>query len=454
MKGVITAIHGDIVVVEFADGLPNIYDVLIVEKSDTTRLLLEVHDHTSRTTVKAIALGLTEGLQRGMAVRYGAGPLRIPVSQACLGRALNIFGEPIDGKPKLAESSLRSIHRPPPLLTEQTGVSGLLETGIKIIDLLAPFPKGGKIGLFGGAGVGKTVLLMEFIHKIAKVYAGISIFCGVGERMREGHELWREMESQGLIDNAILVFGQMHESPGVRFRTPLTAITLAEYCQDELRKDVLFLMDNVYRFVQAGNEVSVLMGRLSSRVGYQPTLLSELAEVEERLVSTGKGFITSVQAIYVPADDISDPACANVLPHLDTTIVLSRDIAAKGLYPAIDPMASTSKYLNPEDVGSRHYDVARRVKEHLARYRELLDIIAMLGIEELSAADQKIVRRARRLERFLTQPFFLTEAFTGRKGKHVPLARTIAGCESILAGDLDATPEEAFFMIGTLEDLP
>jgi F-type H+-transporting ATPase subunit beta len=453
MKGVITAIRGDIVEVEFSDGLPTIYDVLIVEKADGTRLLLEVHDHTSRTTVKAIALGLTEGLQRGMPVAHGEGPLQIPVSRECLGRALNIFGEPIDGKPQVAASSFRPIHRSPPALMEQTGASGLLETGIKIIDLLAPFPKGGKVGLFGGAGVGKTVLLMEFIYKIARVYAGISIFCGVGERIREGHELWREMESQGLIDNAILLFGQMHESPGIRFRAPLAAITLAEYCRDELRKDVLFLMDNVYRFVQAGNEVSVLLGRLSSRVGYQPTLLSELADVEERLVSTGKGSVTSVQAIYVPADDIADPACANVIPHLDTTIVLSREIAAKGLYPAIDPMMSTSKYLNPEDAGARHYDVAGRVREHLARYRELLDIIAMLGIEELSAPDQKIVRRARRLERFLTQPFFLTEAFTGRKGRHVQLARTIADCETILDGAMDTTPEEAFFMIGTLEEL-
>jgi F-type H+/Na+-transporting ATPase subunit beta len=453
MKGVITAIRGDIVEVAFSDGLPTIYDVLIVEKADATRLLLEVHDHTSRTTVKAIALGLTEGLQRGMAVAYGEGPLHIPVSRECLGRALNIFGDPIDGKPKVSASSLRPIHRPPPALMEQTGASGLLETGIKIIDLLAPFPKGGKVGLFGGAGVGKTILLMEFIYKIAKVYSGISIFCGVGERMREGHELWREMESQGLIDNAILLFGQMHESPGIRFRAPLAAITLAEYCRDELRTDVLFLMDNVYRFVQAGNEVSVLLGRLSSRVGYQPTLLSELADVEERLVSTGKGSVTSVQAIYVPADDIADPACANVLPHLDTTIVLSREIAAKGLYPAIDPMMSTSKYLNPEDAGTHHYDVAGKVREHLARYRELLDIIAMLGIEELSAPDQKIVRRARRLERFLTQPFFQTEAFTGRKGRHVPLDRTIADCETILAGAMDTTPEEAFFMIGALEEL-
>jgi F-type H+-transporting ATPase subunit beta len=442
-----------VVEIEFTDGLPNINDVLYVNKHDATQLLLEVHDHSSRTSVKSIALGYTEGLQRGMPVTYGQGSLCVPASRECLGRALNIFGEPIDGKPALKEFTLCPIHRRPPTLQEQTASTGLLETGVKIIDLLAPFPSGGKVGLFGGAGVGKTILLMEFIYKIAKVHAGISVFCGVGERMREGHELWREMERREILDNAILVFGQMHESPGVRFRAPLSAIALAEYCRDEMGKDVLFLMDNVYRFVQAGNEVSVLLGRLSSRVGYQPTLLTELAEVEERLVSTRHGSLTSVQAIYVPADDITDPACANVLPHLDTRIVLSREISAKGLYPAIDPMLSNSKFLNPEDVGPRHYDIARNVRQHLARYRELLDIIAMLGIEELSSGDQEIVRRARRLERFLTQPFFLTEVFTGRKGQHVPLEQTLDGCGKILSGELDDRPEEAFFMIGGLEGL-
>ncbi|HKK00810.1 MAG TPA: F0F1 ATP synthase subunit beta, partial [Desulfuromonadales bacterium] len=295
MQGTISAIYGDVVEIEFSDGLPGINDVLSVEKADGGRLLLEVHDHASATAVKSIALGYTEGLQRGMTVSATGGPLAIPASRNCLGRVLDIFGAPIDGKPPVEEFELRPVHRRPPTLGEQTIGSGLLETGIKIIDLLAPFPRGGKVGLFGGAGVGKTVLLMEFIYKVAKVHVGISVFCGVGERVREGHELWREMERQGLIDNAVLVFGQMHESPGVRFRTPLSAIAIAEYCRDELGKDVLFLMDNVYRFVQAGNEVSVLLGRLSSRVGYQPTLLSELAEVEERLVSTRGGSITSVQ---------------------------------------------------------------------------------------------------------------------------------------------------------------
>ncbi|HTP66325.1 MAG TPA: F0F1 ATP synthase subunit beta [Geobacteraceae bacterium] len=450
LHGVITAIHGDIVEVAFAEGLPGINDALFIKRADGTGITLEVHQHTSTTSVRAIALGFTEGLKRGMPVEHGGGPLRIPVGEKCLGRVFNLFGEPIDEGPPLADFTLCPVHRPPPLLREQMAVSGILETGIKVIDLLSPFPKGGKIGLFGGAGVGKTVLLMEFIYKVATVYSGISVFCGVGERMREGHELWKEMQGRGIMENALLLFGQMYESPGVRFRVPLSAITMAEFFRDEVGKDILFLMDNVYRFVQAGNEVSVLLGRLSSRVGYQPTLLAELAEVEERLVSTGRGSITSVQAIYVPADDITDPACAGVFPHLDTTVVLSREIAARGLYPAIDPLLSTSKFLSPEEVGERHCAISHKVREHLSRYKELLDIIAMLGIEELSPGDRLIVKRARRLERFLTQPFFLTQEFTGRKGRHVPLEKTLAGCERILSGEMDNVPEEAFFMTGAI----
>jgi F-type H+-transporting ATPase subunit beta len=453
MEGIITAIHGDVIEIDFSGGLPNINDALIVKKPDRKNIILEVHDHISRTSVKAIALGFTQGLKRGMSVISSGRPLHIPVCKGCLGKPLNIFGEPIEGEYPTEDFVQRPIHKPPPMLEEQIPPSGILETGIKIIDLLSPFPKGGKIGLFGGAGVGKTVLLMEFIYKIAKIYSGISVFCGVGERMREGHELWREMQRQGMINNAILVFGQMCESPGIRFRVPLTAITLAEFFRDEVGSDILFLMDNVYRFVQAGNEVSVLLGRLSSRVGYQPTLLSELAEVEERLVSTKNGSITSVQAIYVPADDITDPAVANVFPHLDTTVVLSREIASKGLYPAIDPLVSTSKFLSPEDVGERHYEISRKVKEYLSRYKELLDIIAMLGVEELSPADRRIVKRARRLERFLTQPFYLTEEFTGRKGRHVPLDKTLDDCEMILSGKADGVSEESFFMIGNIEEI-
>jgi F-type H+-transporting ATPase subunit beta len=450
MQGPILAIHGDVVEVAFRNGLPRIHEALSVQKNDTKDIVLEVYEHTSGTTVKAIALGFTEGLKRGMQVVASGGPILIPVSKTSLGRSFNIFGSPIDGMPPPVGASMLPIHKRPLPLQEHVPASGILETGIKIIDLLAPFPRGGKIGLFGGAGVGKTVLLMEFIYKIAKLYSGISIFCGVGERMREGHELWREMQRKGIMQNSILVLGQMAESPGIRFRLPLSAITMAEFFRDELCSDILFLMDNVYRFVQAGTEVSVLLGRLSSRVGYQPTLASELAEVEERLVSTKRGSITSVQAIYVPADDLTDPAVAGVFPHLDTTIVLSREISAKGLYPAIDPLSSTSKFLSPEDIGERHYEIASRVKEHLTRYRELLDIIAMLGIEELSQSDKLTVKRARRLERFLTQPFFLTEEFTGRSGRHVPLDMTLGGCESILSGELDDKPEEEFFMIGEI----
>jgi F-type H+-transporting ATPase subunit beta len=453
MEGTITAIHGDIIEIEFRDGLPDINEALIVKKPDKTSIVLEVHEHTSNTKVKAIALGFTQGLKRGMTVEATGEPLRFPAHKDCLGRALNIFGVPIDGEPFLESYTQMPIHRPSPELEEQIYASGILETGIKMIDLLSPFPKGGKIGLFGGAGVGKTILLMEFIYTIAKIYSGISIFCGVGERMREGHELWKEMQRRSIIENAILVFGQMSESPGIRFRTPLAAITLAEFFRDKLGRDVLFLMDNIYRFVQAGNEVSVLLGRLPSRVGYQPTLSAELAEVEERLVSTKNGSITSVQAIYVPADDITDPAVANVFPHLDTTVVLSREIAARGLYPAIDPLLSTSKFLSPEEVGERHYEISDKVREHLSRYKELLDIIAMLGIEELSSEDRVIVKRARRLESFLTQPFFITEEFTGRRGKHVPLSNTLDGCEMILSGNMDEIPEEAFFMIGDIEEI-
>ena len=453
-RGEIVAVHGDVIEVAFAGRLPNIHEALTVRKADGSLLVLEVHDHASPTVVKAIALGSTQGLQRDLPVEATARSVLVPVGAGNLGGVFNLFGERLGGAPVPPAAVRKPIHVAPASLGQQVPAKGILETGIKIIDLLAPFPRGGKIGLFGGAGVGKTVLLMEFIHTVAKVHAGISVFCGVGERMREGHELWKEMEQKKILERAILVFGQMCESPGVRFRVPLAAITMAEDARDALGKDVLFLMDNVYRFIQAGNEVSVLLGRISSRVGYQPTLVAELAEVEERLVSTPSGSITSVQAIYVPADDITDPAVASVFPHLDTTVVLSRAIAAKGLYPAVDPLLSTSKFLNPEDVGPDHYGTALQVREHLARYRELLDLISILGIEELSQEDRLVVKRARRLERFLTQPFFLTAEFTGRGGRHVPLEKTISGCRSILSGRADDLPEESLFMLGELEGLP
>jgi len=453
LKGKVTAVHGHVVEIEFKEGTPALNETIVIKRHDGRDLLLEVHKHQNHSSVIAIALGSPDGLQRGLTATATGKPFLFPVGKECLGRAFNIFGDPIDGRPPIKEYVLKPIHRKPPSLQEEVISSGIMETGIKIIDLLAPFPRGGKLGLFGGAGVGKTVILMEFIYKVAKIYSGISVFCGVGERMREGHELLMEMKRQGIIDNSILVFGQMDESPGIRFRVPLSGVAVAEYLRDEMGKDVLFIMDNIYRFAQAGSEVSVLLGRFPSRVGYQPTLSSELAEVQDRLVSTKRGMITSVQAIYVPADDITDPACAGVFPYLDTSIVLSRDMAAQGLYPAIDPISSTSKLISPEGVGKRHFIIAEGVNEHISRYRELKDIIAILGIEELSPSDRLMVKRARRLEQFLTQPFFLTEEFTGRKGRHVTLQETLNGCELIMTGKMDDVHEESFFMTGAIEEI-
>ncbi len=451
--GMVISVQGDVVEMAFEEGLPHINEAITVERSDGSGLILEVREHVDKRTVKAVSLGFTQGLERGLSVRAQGSPLKMPVGDSLRGRVLNIFGEPIDGGPPIAASARVSVHRPSPPLKDLSRASGFLETGIKTIDFLSPFPKGGKVGLFGGAGVGKTVLLMEFIYKIIKVHSGISVFCGVGERMREGHELWSEMKREDILENSILILGQMCESPGIRFGVPLSALTVSEYFRDEQGKDVLLLIDNIYRFVQAGSEISVLLGRLPSRVGYQPTLLAEIAEVEERIVSTKAGTITSVQAVYVPADDITDPACANVFPHLDTSVVLSREMSSKGLYPAIDPLASNSKLMGSPDIDKRHYDAAEAVRSHLARYRELRDVIAMLGIDELSESDRKIVRRARRLENFLTQPLFLTESFTGRKGRHVTVERTVHGCEKILSGEMDDIGEDRFFMIGDIDEI-
>ncbi|NOZ24645.1 MAG: F0F1 ATP synthase subunit beta [Nitrospirae bacterium] len=450
--GIIVSVEGSTVDVEFpVDNLPAINEALHIEGD--SRLVLEVHRHLNSSTARCIALCATFGLKRNMKVERTFKPLAVPVGRKTLGRIVNVLGTAIDGLGHIETDLAYPIHRPSPRLSAQSTRTEVYETGIKMIDLLAPFVKGGKVGLFGGAGVGKTVLLIEFIYKAIRVHSGVSIFAGVGERVREGHELYEEMKRMGVLDNSALVIGQMNEVPGVRFRVALTALSIAEYFRDTEKKDVLLLIDNIYRFVQAGSELSTLLGRMPSRVGYQPTLSSELAELEERITSTESGSITAVQAIYVPADDITDPAVTAVMPHLDTTVILSRDIAAKGIYPAVDALQSRSKMLDPDVVGYSHYDVAQQVRETLARYNELQDIIAMLGIEELSAEDRLTVTRARKIERFLTQPFFLTESFTGRKGRHVALRDTIKGCKDILSGAYDDVDEQAFYMIGGIDEV-
>lgn len=379
-------------------------------------------------------------------------PVRIPVSADCLGRLVNMFGEPLDGGPPLQDQQFRSVLAKPVALHETKSASGILETGIKVLDLLFPFIRGGKTGLFGGAGVGKTVLLTEFMHSIVSLHQGVSVFAGVGERIREGHELWREMQAAGVMPHTLMVFGQMDESPGVRFRAGLSALTYAEYFRDSLHKEVLFLMDNVFRFVQAGSEISGLLGRMPATVGYQPTLVTEIAELQERIISTTGGAITSVQAVYVPADDMTDPAVTSILSHLDTLVILTRAQASKGIYPAVDPLQSSSKLMDRHFLGDRHYAVAEGVREHLARYKELEDIIAMLGIEELSENDRRIVLRARKLQRYLTQPFYVTAELTGICGVSVPLEQTLKDCESFLRGSYDAFSEDHCYMRGSMAE--
>jgi len=414
--------------------------------------MFEVHQHLDKGHVRAITLHRTTGLRRGVAVFDTGAPLRVPVSPECLGRLLNIFGEPLDGGPPILAKDYRNILAKPVLLHKSIEVSGILETGIKVIDLLCPFVKGGKTGLFGGAGVGKTVLIMEFMHAIVHLHEGVSVFAGVGERIREGHELWSEMQSAGVMPQTLMVFGQMDESPGVRFRVGLTALTYAEYLRDTLHKEVLFLMDNAFRFVQAGSEISGLLGRMPATVGYQPTLMTEVAELQDRITSTTQGNITSVQAIYVPADDMTDPAVSAILGHLETTVILSRAQAGKGIYPAVDPLQSASKMMSRHFLGDRHYAVAEGVREHLARYHELENIIAMLGIEELSEQDRRIVQRARKLQRYLTQPFHVMAEHIGIKGVSVPLHDSLDDCESFLRGDFDTVPEDRCYMRGTMKD--
>ncbi|HWH15991.1 MAG TPA: F0F1 ATP synthase subunit beta [Candidatus Paceibacterota bacterium] len=453
--GTITEIIGPVVDVHFADERPAIQDALVVEGNDTHgRIVLEVAAHLGLDRVRCISMNETAGLSRGETATATGAPISVPVGQAALGRLFNVLGEAIDGKAEVPASTERlPIHRMPPTFDEQTTKAEIFETGIKAIDLMIPFIKGGKVGLFGGAGVGKTVTIQELIRNVAQEHGGYSVFAGVGERVREGNDLYHEMAESGVLDKTALVFGQMNEVPGARARVALTGLTQAEYFRDEGGKDVLFFMDNVFRFIQAGSEVSSLLGRVPSAVGYQPTLAEEMGKLQERITSTKKGSITSIQAVYVPADDLTDPAPATTFAHLDGTVVLSRQLASLGIYPAIDPLASTSTALTPEIVGEEHYKVANQVKQVLQRYKDLQDIIAILGIEELSDEDRLTVARARKLERFLSQPFFVGEAFTGTPGQYVSREETVRGFKEIVEGKHDDKPESAFYMKGTIDQV-
>ena len=450
-EGKIIRISGPVVDAAFPGGLPRIQDALYVMVGGARRVM-EVAQHLDAQTARCIMLAGSEGLSRGMAVFSTGGCIEVPVGDRTLGRMFNVLGEPIDGGVPLADGPRRSIHREAPPFSEQSPAVQILETGIKIIDLLGPYPKGGKIGLFGGAGVGKTVLIQELIHNVATEHGGYSVFTGVGERSREGNDLWREMKESGVIGKTALVFGQMNESPGVRMRVALSGLTMAEYFRDVQHKDVLLFIDNIFRFVQAGSEVSTLLGRMPSAVGYQPTLAGEMGALQERIASTKDGSVTSVQAVYVPADDLTDPAPATTFSHLDATTVLSRKIAEQGIYPAVDPLESSSRILSEEVVGAEHYRVARGVQEILEKYRELQDIIAILGMDELSEEDKRSVARARKIQKFLSQPFHVAEKFTGVPGRYVPLSETVRGFAAIIDGAGDDLPEAAFFNVGTLEE--
>jgi F-type H+-transporting ATPase subunit beta len=455
MNGTIVEIIGPVVDVHFPEKRPEIEEALVIEESkEHGRIVLEVASHLGLDRVRAIAMNETAGLSRGEQAKPTGAPISVPVGEASLGRLFNVLGDTIDGKESVEKSAPRlPIHRAPPSFDEQTTKAEIFETGIKAIDLIIPFIKGGKVGLFGGAGVGKTVVIQELIHNVASNHGGYSVFAGVGERVREGNDLYHEMAESGVLDKTALVFGQMNEVPGARARVALTGLTQAEYFRDEGGKDVLFFMDNVFRFIQAGSEVSSLLGRVPSAVGYQPTLAEEMGKLQERITSTTKGSITSVQAVYVPADDLTDPAPATTFAHLDGTVVLSRQLASLGIYPAIDPLASSSSALTPEVVGEEHYRVANKVKQTLQRYQDLQDIIAILGIEELSEEDKQVVYRARKLQRFLSQPFNVAEVFTGVKGKYVPREETVRGFGEIVDGKHDALPESAFYMKGTIDEV-
>ena len=448
--GVISEVHGPVVIID-CPALPPLHQALQAPVGDET-FIFEVHQHLDAHRIRAITLHYTSGLERGAPVYDLGSPLHVPVSTSCLGRVLNAFGEPLDGGDPIPADAYRDIHGRPQPLSDVVAASGVLETGIKVVDLLCPFVRGGKTGLFGGAGVGKTVLVMEFMHAVANLHAGVSVFAGVGERIREAHEMWHSMREAGVMPQSLMVFGQMDESPGVRFRVGLSTLTYAEYLRDEMHKEVLFVMDNVFRFVQAGSEISSLLGRMPATVGYQPTLISEVAELQDRICSTERGAITSVQAVYVPADDMSDPAVNAILSHLDTTVILSRAQASKGIYPAVDPLRSTSKLVDRYLLGDRHYKIAEGVREHLARYHELEDIIAMLGIEELSEEDRRTVARARRLQRYFSQPFFVTAEHTGIAGVAVPLSATLDDCDAFLTGRYDDLDEEDCYMRGSMQE--
>ncbi len=452
-EGFITQVIGPVIDVEFQQGeLPEIYNALRIMNNDGSSIVAEVQQMLGSNRVRAVAMASTDGLKRGMKVINTGEAIKIPVGKGILGRILNVIGEPVDNMGPIDTQEYLPIHRQSPSLIDQNTDIEILETGIKAIDLLQPYQKGGKIGLFGGAGVGKTVLIMELIHNIAQEHSGVSVFGGVGERTREGNDLWNEMKESNVIDKVALIYGQMNEPPGARMRVGLSALTAAEYFRDFSKQDVLLFIDNIFRFTQAGSEVSALLGRMPSAVGYQPTLATEMGELQERITSTKDGSITSVQAIYVPADDLTDPAPATTFSHLDASTVLSRQIASLGIYPAVDPLASSSRALTPDIIGEEHYDTTRKVLEILQKYKELQDIIAILGMDELSDEDKETVNRARKIQRFLSQPFFVAEQFSGMAGKYVKLEDTIRGFKEIIEGKHDNLPEQAFYMVGTIEE--
>ena len=454
MQGNISQIMGAVVDVEFTDGkLPKIMNALELERTDGTKIVLEVAQHLGDSIVRTVAMDSTDGLVRGHKVKDTGIPISVPVGEATLGRLFDVIGNTIDGKEKLNNTQTLPIHRSAPKHEDLTTEAEVLVTGIKVVDLMEPYTKGGKTGLFGGAGVGKTVLIQELIRNIATEHGGYSVFAGVGERTREGNDLYREMSESGVIDKTAMVFGQMNEPPGARLRVALSALTMAEYFRDQEGKDVLLFVDNIFRFTQAGSEVSALLGRMPSAVGYQPTLGTEMGDLQERITSTKKGSVTSVQAVYVPADDLTDPAPATAFAHLDATSVLERSIAELGIYPAVDPLASSSRILDPRVIGDEHYNIARAVQNILQNYNELKDIIAILGMDELSDDDKQTVHRARRIQKFLSQPFFVAEQFTGTPGKYVSLNDTIAGFKAILNGDCDELPENAFMYVGTIDEV-